>query len=88
MKTKEQIIAELKAEYPTLKDGSEEIGYRQLTDAEYQDTIERWAVWIFYQEKLEAEVAESLTKKAAAQAKLEALGLTTDDLEALGLGGN
>ena len=32
--------------------------------------------------------AEAETKKAAAEAKLVALGLTTDDLKALGLGGN
>jgi hypothetical protein len=32
--------------------------------------------------------AEQAAKKAAAEAKLAALGLTTDDLKALGLGGN
>ena len=32
--------------------------------------------------------AEAENAKAAAQAKLAALGLTTDDLKALGLGGN
>lgn len=39
--------------------------------------------------KREAEVqakAEAEAKKAAAEAKLAALGLTTDDLKALGLG--
>ena len=35
------------------------------------------------QAKVDAEA-----KKAAAEAKLETLGLTTDDLKALGLGGN
>lgn len=35
--------------------------------------------------KAEAE-ADAATKKAAAEAKLTALGLTTDDLKALGLG--
>ena len=33
-------------------------------------------------------LAEAETAKAAAQAKLAALGLTADDLKALGLGGN
>jgi hypothetical protein len=37
--------------------------------------------------KAQAE-AEAAAKKAAAEAKLAALGLTTDDLKALGLGGN
>jgi hypothetical protein len=32
--------------------------------------------------------AEALTAKAAAEAKLAALGLTADDLKALGLGSN
>ena len=32
--------------------------------------------------------AEAAAKKAAAEAKLAALGLTADDLKALGLGGN
>ena len=32
--------------------------------------------------------AEAVAAKATAQAKLAALGLTTDDLKALGLGGN
>lgn len=33
-------------------------------------------------------LAEAEAKKAAAEAKLAALGLTADDLKALGLGGN
>lgn len=37
--------------------------------------------------KAQAE-AEAAAKKAAAEAKLVALGLTADDLKALGLGGN
>jgi hypothetical protein len=37
--------------------------------------------------KAQAE-AEAAVKKAAAEAKLAALGLTADDLKALGLGGN
>ena len=39
------------------------------------------------QSKQQAELAKA-AKKAAAEAKLEALGLTSDDLKALGLGGN
>ena len=39
------------------------------------------------QEETQAE-AEAAAKKAAAEAKLAALGLTADDLKALGLGGN
>ena len=39
------------------------------------------------QQRAQAE-AEAAAKKAAAEAKLAALGLTADDLKALGLGGN
>ncbi len=45
---------------------------------DYEASIERAEV----QAKL---LQENLVKKAAAQAKLAALGLTTDDLKALGL---
>ena len=41
--------------------------------------------WIAYQAKLETDKAEAEAKKEAAQAKLAALGLTPDDLKALGL---
>jgi hypothetical protein len=40
---------------------------------------------IGYQAKVEADKADAITKKETAQAKLEALGLTADDLKALGL---
>jgi hypothetical protein len=43
------------------------------------------AGWVAYQAKIEADKAEAATYKAAAEAKLTALGLTTDDLKALGL---
>ncbi len=41
--------------------------------------------WIDYQAKVETDLAAEQAKKAAAEAKLTALGLTTDDLAALGL---
>lgn len=44
------------------------------------------AAFISYQEKLEAEKLAIAEKKAAALAKLEALGLEIEDLKALGLG--
>jgi hypothetical protein len=45
------------------------------------------AIEAIKQEEIQAE-AEAAAKKAAAEAKLAALGLTADDLKALGLGGN
>jgi hypothetical protein len=44
------------------------------------------AIFAHIAQPYEADKAEAA--KAAAQAKLAALGLTTDDLKALGLGGN
>ena len=49
--------------------------------AEYQLGIEQ-------AKEAAAKQAESEAAKASAEAKLAALGLTTDDLKALGLGGN
>lgn len=85
MTTKAEMIEIIKAENPTLKVGTEESGYTELTGADYDAQIEEWA-----DNRLakEAKIAEAEAKKAAAEAKLAALGLTADDLKALGLGGN
>jgi len=42
--------------------------------------------WVAYQAKVAKDEADAVAKKAAAEAKLAALGLTPDDLKALGLG--
>jgi len=78
METKAQIIARLKATYPSLRQGSEEIGYTELDSEAYEATISRWA---------DNELAEneSVAAKESAQAKLSVLGLTADDLRTLGL---
>lgn len=85
MTTKEEMIAIIKAENPTLRAGSDEYGYVELSPEEYEATVEDWAnSRLAKAEKLAAaEVAQAA--KAAAEAKLAALGLTTDDLKALGL---
>lgn len=87
--TLDEIIAEIKAENPTLRKGSEEAGYQELTAQEYEATIAEWAGNRFAKlEKIKAEaeaLAEAEQKKSAAAAKLEALGLDVDDLKALGL---
>lgn len=53
-----------------------------FTKAEFEAAFAQYDSWKEQQE------AEAATKKAAAEAKLAALGLTADDLKALGLGGN
>ena len=85
MKTKEQLLAAFKLEYPTLRVGNEEEGYTQLSNADYEATLASWADTQIAKESAKAEAE---TKRAAAEAKLAALGLTSDDLKALGLGGN
>jgi hypothetical protein len=82
MTTKAEIIEQLKTLYPTLKVGDEETGYTELSSTEYEAQIEQWAE-NEYREV--TELAEVEAKKEAAQAKLAALGLTADDLKALGL---
>ena len=52
-----------------------------------QDLAEQKELLDLHNAKLEAEIAEQAAK-AAAEAKLSALGLTADDLKALGLGNN
>ena len=82
-------IAQLKQEYPSLRKGSEEDGYIDLNSTEYEATIKQWAETQLAEqaeEELKIKAAEELAqKKAAAEAKLAALGLDSDDLKALGL---
>ena len=83
--TKNEKIAALKKEFPTVKVGSDETGYTQLDAAEYEAKIAEWAdVELAKDAKAEADKAE-IAAKESAQAKLVALGFTTDDLKALGL---
>lgn len=61
---------------------NDEILDREMTDAEYQDYLIEQDI----EQKKQLAQAETTAKKTAAKAKLAALGLTTDDLKALGLG--
>ena len=83
--TKQDKIAAFKAQYPTLRVGSDEVGYTELNAEDYEAKISEWAD---NEIATEAELAKAEADKAAAQAKLAALGLTADDLKALGLGTN
>jgi Holliday junction resolvasome RuvABC DNA-binding subunit len=49
------------------------------------DELSEWELGAFNRAERETKESEALAAKEAAQAKLEALGLTTDDLKALGL---
>lgn len=82
--TKPTFDIDFRKQYPTLKQNQSGVDV-ELTVEEYEKTI---AEWEENQAKAklayEAEQAKA-TAKAAAEGKLAALGLTTDDLRALGL---
>lgn len=58
---------------------------REMTDEEQAERDAQVAAFLAEEAQTKAD-AEA--KRAAAEAKLAALGLTADDLKALGLGGN
>lgn len=80
-------IAELKIQYPTLRTGSDEDGYTDLSPAEYDAKITEWANNQLAKEASEAtRLAEEqafITDRANGLAKLEAAGLTTAEAKAV-----
>jgi len=75
---------DFRKEYPTLKQNINGEDF-DLTPEEYEATIAQWEKnQTEAKAKYEAEI-KSATDKATAEGKLAALGLTTDDLRALGL---
>jgi hypothetical protein len=82
--TKNELIAQFNADNPEIVAtiNGEKI---TLDVAEYEKTRADWVAMRLDQIKLENEIAQIDATKLAAQAKLEALGLTADDLKALGL---
>jgi hypothetical protein len=83
MTTLNQMIEVIRAENPDgIRVGSDEAGYTNLNSDEYEAQLKNWAEARL--EKL-ARLENTESAKTTAQAKLAALGLTTDDLKALGL---
>ena len=83
MTTLKQMISILESENPEgLQIGDEAKGYTKLTDAEYKAQI---AIWADARLAKEIAKAEAEAAKIAAQEKLSVLGLTPEDLKALGL---
>lgn len=81
MTTKAELITRLKSENPKAFNNVNGV-QTEIKGAAYDALVDSWA------EVELAKIAEkeaAVTAKATAQAKLEALGLTTDDLKALGL---
>ena len=77
MKTKIEIIAELKAQYPTLRSGNDEQGYENLSPADYEATIDGWAENQFAEQNA---IAQAEADKAALLAKL---GISSDEAKLL-----
>ena len=77
MTTKADKIAALKVEYPTLKTGSDEVGYTELSAEDYEATIAEWAD---NQLAKEAALAKAEADKAAI---LDKIGLTADEAKSL-----
>jgi hypothetical protein len=77
--TKNQIIAKLKTEYPTLTKG---VGNEvfELTPAEYSETIEKWADAELAKISEEADIQAKATAKAAL---LDRLGITAEEAKLL-----
>jgi len=84
MTTKADLIAQLKAENPkmTATINDEQI---ELNAKEYEKACSEWADMRLAQIQLEEAETKAKADKETASAKLAALGLTTDDLKALGL---
>jgi hypothetical protein len=73
MTTKAQKITALKAEFPSIRVGSDEIGYTELVGKDYDDLIAEWADNAIAKEQAEIDQA---AKEAARLAILEKLGIT------------
>lgn len=80
MKTKSQIVNELKTAYPVLQKGDDVVGYVELTETEYEATIELWADNELARLSLEADI---LAKAQAKIELLERLGITEDEAKLL-----
>ncbi len=76
MTTKAQKITAFKAEFPTIRVGSDETGYTELVGKDYEDLIAEWADNAIAKEQSEIDQAN---KAAARLAILEKLGITADE---------
>jgi hypothetical protein len=83
--TRDEIIADLRTKYPVMKSGNDTDGYIEFTSEEYEAQINIWADYLIEEAEIKTKAEAD---KVAAEAKLAALGLTADDLKALGLGSN
>jgi hypothetical protein len=80
MKTKLEIIKELKVEHPKIIVGSDEDGYKELSLDKYETTIANWAGEIFdTNAKIDAEIQNQIDKTAL----LNKMGITAAEAKLL-----
>jgi hypothetical protein len=84
MKTKKQLIKECRDANPTMIQTINGIEV-ELIGADYDKVCSDWADMRLIQLTIEAEAEAKEAAKATAQAKLAALGITVEDITALGL---
>lgn len=77
MTTKADKITALKVEYPTLKTGSDEVGYIELSAEDYEATIAEWA------DNQLAKEAALAKAEADKEALLTKLSITADEAKLL-----
>lgn len=80
MTTKAKMITLLKEENPTLRIGNDDEGYTELSQNDYDATIEAWAEARLAKEAAAAAKAKAEADKAAVLARL---GLTEDEAKLL-----
>jgi len=80
MTKKQEIIELLKAEFPTLQIGGDDVGYTQLSDEAYEAIIGEWADSKLAKQQAKAEAEALRQSKISAYEKL---GLTQAEIEAL-----
>ena len=80
MATRQEIMATLKKQYPTLRIGDEDQGYTDLNPKDYETQIEEWADNAM---ALEAKAAEAMQATADKAALLAKLGMSADEAKLL-----
>ena len=78
--TKNEAVAQLKAEFPILKKGNDQDGYQDLSAKEYEETINLWADNLINQIVIQEEERAKATAKADL---LDKLGITEDEAKLL-----
>ena len=80
MITKQEMIEFIKKENPTLRSGSDEYGYVELTSDEYEKQVNEWADARLAKQ---AKLAAAEQAKADKEALLAKLGITADEAKLL-----